>query len=391
MRRKDCENSRAAYATGAKRRAAPQFARCARAAVSAVLLLVGSPALAGSIRLWGSAVIIEDQIRLGELCDLQGLDAESHARVAGLMVADAPPPGGSKIVRLAEVRAALQAGGTNMAQMTLGGATECAVTRPAMAAPPLRKNGRAKAAGGDGQTTGGGSNGDANAAEREHTLRGHLIDYFNRELARYGGSAEIAFDQNDESILALNGPQYEFQIRRRSGPPLGLVSLEIDVMAGGRILQTVPVIVQLALRRSVVVARRTISQNAAVSPADVEVMALTFRRLDNLGIADPAETIGQRAKRLIPAGSLIEPDTLEKVPLVLRGQLVTIIATIGSIQLVSAGKATEEGRLGDVIRVRSMDDNHAELDAIVTGPGEVRVGPRVKKSGDARLAVGEGP
>ncbi|MGB2986766.1 MAG: hypothetical protein WBE26_12900, partial [Phycisphaerae bacterium] len=70
MRRKDCENAKVTSVREGVRRPA----RTALIAVS-FALVAGAPASnawAGSVRLWPSAVIVDDTIRLSDLCKLTG-------------------------------------------------------------------------------------------------------------------------------------------------------------------------------------------------------------------------------------------------------------------------------------------------------------------------------
>ena len=62
------------------------------------------------------------------------------------------------------------------------------------------------------------------------------------------------------------------------------------------------------------------------------------------------------------------------MPLVLRGQLVTLSSVSGAIRAVTTVKAAENGLLGEVVTVRTVDDDRTELDAVVTGPGRVEIG-----------------
>src|SRR3990172_1185157 len=112
---------------------------------------------------------------------------------------------------------------------------------------------------------------------------------------------EIVFDRTSEQVLELSGPAYEFKVRRRGGSTLGLCPLEVEVSSQGRSVQSVPLVVQVTLNRRVVVARRTINQGAAIAASDVELTALSFNRVDELGLDEVEQTIGQRAKRMISA------------------------------------------------------------------------------------------
>ncbi len=394
MMRKDCEFAGRAHARsgGTRSERPPRSLHATRLTLTAAwfTLLASSPVFAGTLRLWPAAVVVEDALRIDELCELRGFDPETERRLSKLKVADAPAPGGSRLVSIELIRSALTAGGANLAQITLSGATQCAVSRPDRPAPtPDAKAGSQGSKPSTKRSTDLAA-APATEAPPTHTLRQAVIDHFNAEFARYTGTAEVVFDRTSEQVLDLSGPSYEFKIRRR-GQPLGLCPMEVEVVSAGRSVQTVPLVAQVSLIRRAVVARRTINQDAAVQPADVESASLTFTRLDKLGVDELAAVVGQRAKRVIPAGSLLEAEMLESVPLVLRGQLVTLTSVAGGIRVVTTAKAAQDGRFGDLIKVRSVDDKRLEFDAQVAAPGEVRLGVPSREAADEKLALGGQP
>jgi flagella basal body P-ring formation protein FlgA len=209
--------------------------------------------------------------------------------------------------------------------------------------------------------------------ERPRTLRDAVIGFFRDELARYGGRPDVVFDRTDEKVLELAGPAYEFRVRRGAGAVLGLVPVTVEVLMGGAVAQCVPMAVQVSMIRPVVIASRSINQDATIRAADVEVLPVTLSRVDQLGIAETAQVIGQRAKRFLPAGSTIEPGVLEAVPLVTRGQIVTLTAAEGAVQIVTTASAMRDGR-GETITVRSSDNQRVEFDAVVVGRAAVHLG-----------------
>jgi len=398
MERKDCENAGCTSArsggTGSLRPPLRRRASWTLAGASVILCARSAGVRGESVRLWSSAVVVDDSIRVEDVCELRGLDAQTERRLAQLVVGEAPAAGGSRIIHLELIRSVLAANGANLARLTLSGATQCVVSRPSQPSPtPASAANRSS-------TSSGSSN--RRKAERDHkatsdasesvsgkTLRQAVIDHFNAEFARYGGTAEIIFDRTSEQVLDLSGPAYEFKVRRKGNSPLGLCPLEVEVLSQGRSVQTVPLVVQVTLTRRVVIARRTINQGAAIAAADVELTALSFTRVDELGLDDVAEAVGQRAKRVISAGSLVEAEMLEAVPLVLRGQLVTMTSLAGAVRVVTTGKAGDDGRRGEVIRVRAADDRKVEFDAVVVGPGEVQLGAGTATKGESRLALGD--
>jgi flagella basal body P-ring formation protein FlgA len=367
---------------------------------------------AGTVRLWPSAVVVEDAVRVNDLCELRGFDPESERSLAQLVVIEAPPAGSARIVHINTVRAVLASGRTNMATTTLSGAMQCEVSHPSNQTPsrpsPNESNQQSaakerivNAAGGldsSGGTVARGSPRGGLPAESAtdtlsaaFTLRDSVVQHFRTEFARYRGAPEVVFDRTSEQILDLSGPTYEFNVRRRSAAPIGLCPLEVDVLTAGRTVQTVPLVVQVRMTRQVVVARRTINQGATIAAADLELLPLSFDRLAELGVDDTTPAMGQRSKRVIPAGSLIQLEMLEAVPLVLRGQLVTLTSTAGAVRVVTTAKASQDGLLGEAIKVRAVDDHRVEFDAVVVGPAAVRIGPASPGSPETRLASGSRP
>ena len=371
MIRKDCEKM--------QRVDQPRRLRLRAAWILALGVLAGVDAHAGTVRVWPAAVVVDDVVRIGDLCELRGFSDETALSLSEWIVTEAPPAGGTRIIHMDMIRSALSAGGLNMATVTLRGGARCEVSRPAS---PIRRPERPGAtesqlsrpserhASNPPSNTAAGSD---KQATNETTLRHTIIDYFNHELTRYGGTANVVFDRASQQVLDLAGPEYTFSVRRRKGMPLGLTSVEVDVRAGHHIVQTVQMIVQVTMTRRVVAARRSINHGATIRPRDVHLVPTVVTRLDGKGLDDVALAIGQRARRFISIGAILEPALLEEVPLVKRGELVTIVSAIGGVRVTTTAKAAGTGLLGDVIRIRSLSNRHVEYDAVVVGPGRVEV------------------
>lgn len=391
MRRKDCEQSSARVypvLSGGRWR---RLARAARMSLTLCFVGAASPQAvrAGTIRLWANAVATGDTVRLDDIAEVRGFDEDSARRIGGTTITDSPAPGGSRVIEIAAVRAALTAHRVNLGSCILSGASRCELSRPASIAPTTV-----------GRTTDATSASDrttprlrrhaaipaalSDPAPDAETLRQSVIAYFTEAVRRYNARAEVAFDGVSDSILELAAPTYSFRVRNASRQLVGLVPVEVDVRTGDRIVQTIPMSVRLTVLRDTIVARRTINQDATLQTTDVELAPMSLSRFDDLPANDLSQVVGQRAKRVIPAGAVIDAGVLEAVPLILRGQLVTLVSEVGGVRVVTAGKAAEDGRLGEVIRVRSTDRRQAEFDAVVTGPGQARVSQEASASRSPR-------
>ena len=104
------------------------------------------------------------------------------------------------------------------------------------------------------------------------------------------------------------------------------------------------------------------------------------------GYGDVDAVVGQRAKRFISRGQVVEGGDLEPVPLVKRGQLVEVHSRVGGVVVVSAAKALEAGAYGDVVALRTSERGPSQFSAVVTGAGRVRLNG--SEPMEAQLAMG---
>ena len=375
MKRKDCDNS--------IHHRPPSLVRSVSGAVrwgAKALLLTGmlaASAGAGSIRLWPTAVVVNDTILLSDVCELRGFTPESEQSLADLVVSASPQASGSRVLHMDLIRTALREAGVNMATVTVRGATHCDVSRPAQPLPAEASRGE-KRPSREGRSPIERRREPVSSNEQDDgTLREAVVDYFNRELARYRGTADVLFGNAALPELDFAGPAYEFRVRRRNSSPLGLVQVAVEVFARGGaepVMPDVSLVTQVSLVRRVVSARRAINQGGSVRPEDVEMVPMTFARLDKLGLDDPAQVVGQRAKRFVAAGSILDASLLEQVPLITRGQLVSLTSVSGAVRVATTATATEEGLLGEIITLRATDNRRVEFDAVVVGPGKAQIG-----------------
>ena len=377
MKRKECDNL-VLRLTSVRQRNAVSAGLAGIVAVLACAPAVQAQSERAEIRMWPTAWVVGDEIKLDEVAELRGFESELGRKLAETVVAQAPVAGGTRYVSMDMLRPALRQAGANLAQVSLRGALRCAVSRPAepaaAPAPAALPVPDVQASPADSHPKSALEQQSTAAGANSRTVKQAVIDYFDAELERYGGTAELVFGHADEQVLALAESDYVFSVTRQGDGLLGLVRFEVQVWSGSRRVQTVPLVARVTMMRDVVVARRAINQGATIRPQDIQIIPTSFTRLDKLGVADPAQVIGQRARRFLLPGSTIDPVQLEEVPLVVRNQLVTLTTEVGSIAITTSAKAMATGGLGEVIAVRSVENRKLEYEAVITGPGKVRMG-----------------
>ncbi len=374
-----------------KHNAPPRVMRIAVSlVVTALMGTAAEPSRAASVRVWASAVVVTDDIHLNDVSELRGFDAKTELALRQARIMPSPAPGQSLTLPQGVIRDAIRAAGANMALVTVSGAARCEVVRPASsvalvtATEPTK---RVKSRVDPSSSVDHSQAGPHASAKSDATMRAAVVRFFESELARYRGRADVMFGRSAQQLLELASPQYTFRVRRSGSTVLGLVAVEVDVISNGRVVQTVPLVVQVSMTRDVVVARRSINQGATIGAGDIETTELRFSRVDQIGLLDVERIIGQRAKRFVSSGTMIDLSDVESVPIIIRGQLITLVSAVGGIEIVTTGKAAADGLFGDTIKVRAADNRRIEFDAVVIGPGRARVGAAAPSSSSSRMSV----
>jgi flagella basal body P-ring formation protein FlgA len=86
----------------------------------------------------------------------------------------------------------------------------------------------------------------------------------------------------------------------------------------------------------------------------------------------PVEVVGARVTRDVAAGAILTAPMLVVAPLVRSGETVTAVVRMGSMEARARGVASQNGDLGELIRVVNPESRRAFL-ARVVGRGRVEV------------------
>lgn len=328
------------------------------------------------VKLWPTAVVTGDTVLLGDLAELGAFDSAQYARLRELALTSAPPPGGSRIVPLTVVRQALRDAGVNMAAVIVKGAAECAVRRPENP-PPSASTPIVSSAG----------NGKASALPAPRTLRDAVQAYFDTQLAEYGGHADLRFGRKAEPMLSLASPPFTFHVQRQSGSIPGLARLTVQLQRPGEPAQEVELVVNVTLLRQVVTAQAPINQGATIRSSDVSLTPQRFTRLGDLGLTDPGEVVGLRAKRFLRPGEALSARDCERIPLVRRGQFVEVYARVGAITVKTAAKAGGDGGYGESIALHLQGRRREQLRGRIIGPRRVLLDDTATQMALAREAL----
>jgi len=129
--------------------------------------------------------------------------------------------------------------------------------------------------------------------------------------------------------------------------------LTVGVQCTGGKPWTVYIPANIRLFGNVLTTARPISRGETLRRDDVVSMRQEISKLSRGYYRQPDEVVGKLAARSLPAGTPLAPRMLKARLLVRRGDDVTIVASLGSLQVRSKGKALQNAALGERLSVRN--------------------------------------
>ncbi|MBX6422756.1 flagellar basal body P-ring formation chaperone FlgA [Thermosulfurimonas sp. F29] len=139
-----------------------------------------------------------------------------------------------------------------------------------------------------------------------------------------------------------------------SPPRPGSNTLLVDYLVGGRLVARVRVLGYVEVRVPVVVLKRPVARGTVLGAGDLAVEKRPLTGLPQDVLSDPREAVGKMARYGIPAGRPLRASQLEVPPVIRRNQIVKIVARGRFLTVTAKGLARQDGRPGEIIRVRNL-------------------------------------
>lgn len=302
-----------------------------------------------TILLRETGVAVEDLIRVRDVADLRGGGATIREQIAELDLAVASNDGSAAELTRELIDIRLQLAGILPEQYRLGGAVKVVVHRRVEGAEDFERR---------------------------------LIESIRNQLAArflaHPEDVEVALS-HPVPMNAFGGHRIE-EIGFRPILPLhasvGGMRTKVDIMAAGNYVQTIDVPIEVRLFRSVARAVTRIAKGEDFTADNVIVERIPVTRaVDGLRSND---LVGNKARRTIPPATVIreediDQNTAENPVLIHPRDTIRLVAKKGALNVVvPAAEALEQGREGDMIRVRN---NRSKLIVVgrVVNSSEVQV------------------
>jgi flagella basal body P-ring formation protein FlgA len=349
----------------------------------------------GTLELRPEANVIVGDVKLKQLCRWGEDDNATFAAVADLVVARVDEGKPFVSVKLDDVRAILEGAGMNAAAVRFTGAAACTVSRADVNVDTAtafndwaRTQEQSKAASRPvpevfGTTTAptgqplpatpqGAKPADNQGSAAIRTLREQLVTELATRLQLPAEALQMAFDPRDEKVLALTNPPFKFQILPRKFRNLGSVNWDVVVITGAG-EQKMNISAVARAWQDQVVAARPIAFKQILRAEDVEEKRVL---VDTLADAPPparSQVVGQQASLELKIGAVLTANSVDSVPLVRTGQLVTVTVSQGAVSIKTAARAMDSATYGQPVKLRNEITKDV-FEAIVTGQQEASVG-----------------
>lgn len=187
-----------------------------------------------------------------------------------------------------------------------------------------------------------------------------------------GLSYNVIVERLPNDIVVTHGNDLELKPRLLN-PSLtpGPKSVAIDVVVDGKVVATTSVVLSVRASAEVLIATRALQPGELIGPDNSSWERRGVSRLTGVVIRGDDVT-GYQVKRAVAAGSMITHSEIAPPYCVRRGEMVSVTVRCGSVLVHTTGEVKQDGRIGDLIRVRPLVASE-DIQAKVVGPGQVTI------------------
>lgn len=314
--------------------------RLALGAMIAALLAALAPiAGATTVTLRETAQVAGAQVTLGEISAIADADVQTTARLRAVAVGAAPLAGRSRPLSLDSVRVQLRRAGFDPEALHLTGAQRVTVTRAAAT------------------VTGG----EIEAAAREAVLAQHPEE----------GELTVTCPRPPKDVVVPQGKvSLQPQVIGAGRGPTRLVRVMIAVDASP--VTSATVCLRVERYDDLLVAARDIPRGEALAPEAFALERRDVMQVMGAPLRDLAAIAGCRAKLRLSAGAVLTTQSVERIPVIHRGDPVIVTLSAGAVRVTLQGIARSDAGVGETVMLLNPSSKR-EFAARATGQGAAEV------------------
>jgi flagellar basal body P-ring formation protein FlgA len=146
----------------------------------------------------------------------------------------------------------------------------------------------------------------------------------------------------------------------------------IEILQAGKRLRSFWITAEIGIYSEILTAARKISSGKVITADDVTLQSVEITNLRASYFRVPEDVLGKVSRRNVSLGDPLTRESIMDPLLVKNGETVRLRLEREGIVLTSLVKAEQDGKLGQIIRVRNVDFSTL-LRAEVTGRAEVKM------------------
>jgi flagella basal body P-ring formation protein FlgA len=135
---------------------------------------------------------------------------------------------------------------------------------------------------------------------------------------------------------------------------LGPIPFRVQILVDGRVAGKVIAPATIEVWSDVVLTVKPLGKFQPIEADDILVKKMNLARVPANVIVRADQVLGLRAKHNIAANCALRSDQIESPPVVMRGDVVQMIAESAVVKVAAKGMAKENGAAGDRIRVMNL-------------------------------------
>lgn len=305
----------------------------------------------------GATVILRPQsvhtgsmVYLGDIAEISAATPGELQELKQALITPAPAPGTRQYLNRAQVRDMLVASGVSQFGLTLGGADVVELGK-AQELPPIEQPAVKTS---------------LSRQQIEHALETSILDYLIGQTNHDGWRVKIEFDT--KTLLHAASLTDQLQISGGHRPWTGRQYFHVTD-AGHE--ESVRITAMVTRYQEVVTTKRAVGRGDLIRAADLQT-EIVEGSVPTGALAELTQVIGMQARQSIGKGKVVSKNQLTAPLQVERGETVTVFARTSGIAVRTYAIARENGALGDLIQVETLDKKERYV-ARVSGLRELEV------------------
>ena len=213
-------------------------------------------------------------------------------------------------------------------------------------------------------------NADVNTKQALADIEQAAYAYALSEAQMKFGSAHVSISPLDKRLnMAACSSELNAFTKKTS---VGMGKQTIGVKCYGPVPWTVYVQADIKVFKQTVVATKPLGTGHVLKAEDIKLATVDISQMRKGFVKSKQQVLGQQLKYPLAMGAVVSPNALKSKKVVARGQVITLLAKAGTMEVRMSGKALASAALGQRVKVKNLSSKRV-VEGIVASPGVVKV------------------